>query len=238
MIGRALWVLFILGIAIVTAGIQLDRQSRYVPTFAASVPEPLRAFSQRHAVKAALEGGDDQLALEEARKLVARRPMPAEHLRLLSLAEFEAGQIAEGSYSIQLAARRGWRDRPAQRTMLELALGVGDQAEAARRYAALFVRQSETDAELRELAQKVFAPGTDEARSVFAQIVAGAQRWHRIYLRKGPAVIPPEAFTEITVRASEAEANFDCEALESARERLSRRDEAAGIAFNQILEGC
>lgn len=231
MIFRILWIAFILTIAGITAGIQLDRQSRRVPSIAQSVPEPFRAFAQKHVTSDALLAERNTLALVEARKLVARRPMPAAHLRLLSLAEFHAEEAEAGVYSIQLSARRGWRDRGAQRTMLQLAQAAGDQPEAARRFAALFVRRSEQESELRALAEGVFGPDSEEARATFATILAGAERWHRIYLRKGPIVIPADALVDMTRRATDARARFDCKLVAVSVKRLRHNDPATAEAF-------
>lgn len=237
MITRVLWVAFILVLTATTAGFQLDRQSRYVPTIASSVPSPFKAFSQYHATTEALLGEQDALALEEARELVARRPMPAAHLRLLSIAEYRADEPEGSVYSIQLAGRRGWRDRPTQRTMLELALAAGDEPEAARRYAALFVRRSEEEGELRQLAENLFRPGREDARATFAEIVTGADRWHRIYLRKAPVVLPADALLDITQRAKSAGARFDCTLAEQSVKRLSQGDANSGKAYAAAL-GC
>ncbi|MEO0642112.1 MAG: hypothetical protein AAFY47_01690 [Pseudomonadota bacterium] len=233
-----IWILAVLVVATVTAGAQLDRQARYVPTLTPLIPEPFRAFSQRHAAAQALLDDKPELALLETRRLVARRPMPASHLRLLSIAEFEAGNVEQGSYAIQLAARRGWRDGPAQRSMLQLALAAGDEAEAARRFAALFVKPDEEQADLNALAQEVFAPGQDNARAVFAQIVAEADRWHSVYLRKAPAVLSSDALIDITKRASQAGAAFDCAEARRTAERLGKRDDAASQAFAATIVGC
>lgn len=238
MIFRALWICCILAIAAVTIGAQLDRQARFDPTFVASVPEPFRAFSQRHVTVEALRSGNTALALMEARKLVARRPMPAEHLRLLSLAEFEYGAAEQSVYSIQLAARHGWRDRSTQQTMLNLAVAAGDQTEAARRFAALFARGGIEEAELRAFAQKVFGPSGSAARIEFANILSEAERWQRLYLRMGPGVFPTDAFVEITQRASKAGVSFQCENAMRAVERLRRVDRAAGDALHAIFGDC
>lgn len=238
MIGRAVWIAIVLGVAVVTASIQLDRQSRYVPSLANAVPAQARAFAQVHVTRAALQAESRDQALEETRKLVARRPMPAAHMRLLSMAQFEAGEIEQAGYSIQLAARRGWRDRPAQRAMLDLALAAGDQREAARRYAALFIRQGRDEEQLRSLAALVFAPNSDEARAEFAVILAGAGRWHDGFFRKAPGVIAPETLIDITRRASLAGARFDCDQARIAIRRIGKQDPAARAAFGQALGGC
>ena len=238
MISRAVWLVGILVVAFVTASVQLDRQARFDPALSGIVPEPFRAFAQRHVTAQALGGEDDALALSQARKLVARRPMPAEHLRMLSLAELEAGEAEQSVYSIQLAARRGWRDRSAQQTMLNLALAAGDEAEAARRFAALFVRGGVDDTQLRSLALTVFPPGSEVARAEFAQILAGADRWHQTYLRKGSSILPTEVFVDLTARASEAGVKFDCKQAERASKGLRRTDCAAGEALDAILSHC
>ena len=237
MITRILWVVFIGVLTVATAGYQLDRQSRYVPSISSSVPAPFKAFAQYHATTNALLEEQDTLALKEARELVARRPMPAAHLRLLSVAEYRA-QEQEGSiYSIQLAGRRGWRDRPTQRAMLELAFSAGDKPEAARRYAALFVRRSEEEADLRLLAESLFGPDSEDARATFAEILSGAERWHRIYLRKAPVVLPSDALLDITQRAKDAGTRFDCSLADQSIRRLSQEDSNTAKSFAQIL-GC
>ena len=200
MTGRIVWLVLIAAIATVTAGVQLDREARYHPSIAGAVPEPFRAFAQEHRVAQAARSGNSEETLAQAAKLVARRPMPASHLRSLSAAQIEAGQLEEAAVSIQLAARRGWRDQPTQKAMLELALAAGDETEAARRFAALFVRRANGADFLKPLAARVFAPANDTARSEFARIVAGAERWHPIFLRKAPAALPPEALADICAR--------------------------------------
>ncbi|MAY20103.1 MAG: hypothetical protein CL955_05750, partial [Erythrobacteraceae bacterium] len=71
------------GIAIVTAGLQLDRQARKTPAMAQSVPEIVRSSAQLPVAAGALSSDNPQYALAEAERLIRRRPMPAEHLRLL-----------------------------------------------------------------------------------------------------------------------------------------------------------
>ncbi|MEO0698676.1 MAG: hypothetical protein AAFY81_03045 [Pseudomonadota bacterium] len=238
MIARALWILAVVAAALVTAGVQLDRQARYAPDVASSVPKPFRAFAQRHMTAQALLEEDDALALREARQLVARRPMPAEHLRLLSLAEFAAGNAEQSVFTIQLAARRGWRDQPSQRTMLRLALAAGDQPETARRYAALFSQGGVDEAELKSLGGLVFGEESDEARAAFAQVVIDAGRWQRIYLRKGPNVLPTDAFIDITKRVTDGGVRFDCESTAWAAQRLGRADQSASDTFETLLDYC
>ncbi|MEL6738467.1 MAG: hypothetical protein AAFO28_06035 [Pseudomonadota bacterium] len=238
MISRALWILAVIALGFVTVSVQLDRQARIAPARANSVPEPFRAFAQRHITAEALLAQNEALALKEARRLVARRPMPAEHLRMLSLAQFAAGESEQSVYTIQLAARRGWRDQPSQSTMLRLALAAGDQAEAARRYAALFSQGGVDESELKGLGDLVFGDESEEARAQFAQVVTDAARWQRIYLRKGPNVLPPEAFVDVTKRVTQAGVRFECDGKARAVQRLSRADKGSSEALKAILDYC
>ena len=142
---------------------------------------------------------------------------------MLATAQFEAGQVENSAVTVQLAARRGWRDPLSQQAMLELALGAGDGAEAARRYAALLLN-SETENELlAELAARTFSEPEGAARVAFSKIVAGGQRWHDFFLRRGSRVMPADAFTEIVVGAN-AIAPFDCSAVERTLEQFGNRD--------------
>ncbi|MGB3471421.1 MAG: hypothetical protein WBA51_11415 [Erythrobacter sp.] len=239
MIGRVIWITAIVAVAAVTAGIQLDRQARYVPTLSFSVPPPFRAFAQNHLTTSAMLGEDKQLALAEARRLVARRPMPAAHQRLLSIAEFEAGETELGGISIQRAARHGWRDPVVQQSMFQLALAAGDQAEAARRFAALFIRRSEKLSDLRAMANPLFSGDSEVARATFSQVLAGADRWHRIFLNKGARTLEPSVFLDLIQRAETQGARFDCAGLKQSARFIRTRDEAAGAALEaKIAASC
>jgi hypothetical protein len=217
MIGRIAWIALLVLVAGATAALQLDRQSRYQPAFAALVPEPFSAFALPHKAAAAIDAGESERGLALAERLVARRPMPALHLRLLGQAQIAADNPQAASLAVQYAARRGWRDEPAQEVMLQIALGAGDRPEAARRFAALFISPRADQNQLVSLGQQVFAdPGGGEAEMVFAGIVAGTQRWHGTYLRKGSRFLPPESFAAITIQAARAGARFECKALDAA----------------------
>lgn len=223
MIGRILWVGAIILAALVATGVQLDRQARYSPPFATAVPEPFRAFAQARIASSAVVGGNTFLGLAEAERLVAVRPYPAEHLRLLATAQFEAEQAEQSAVTVQLAARRGWRDPLAQQAMLELALGAGDGSEAARRYAALLLNNAVENELLVEHASRTFAEPGGAARVTFAEIVAGGQRWHDFFLRRGARVLPADAFREIVVSAN-AITRFECPAINRTLDQLGNRD--------------
>jgi hypothetical protein len=239
MIARIVWLIAIAMVAAVTTIVQLDRQARFTPGLAASVPEPFRAFAQAHMTTAALTRKDDpRAALEEAKRLIARRPIPAEHLSLLAIAQFQAGEVEQSGLTIQIAAKRGWRDLPAQEAVLRLALAAGDGAEAGRRYGALLLNLKTRDELLNELGPQVFGPRghpNRASRDAFIDIVAGSDRWLSTLLNRGPQVMPGEAFAEIVIRSRERGAPYACKELNRAVAMLEKRDRAAGIALQDAI---
>jgi hypothetical protein len=227
MIGRIIWWAAMLTAALVTTALQVDKQAEVTPALAPLVPAPLRNFAQTQIAAQAAAGDDPARALAEAQALVARRPVPAEYLSLLAVAQAKAGQGEEAGVTIQIAGQRGWREPIAQEAVLRLALDAGDKAEAARRYAALFLRTETPDALLIELGPQVFdAPG-GPGETTLIDIVAGGERWHSQFLRRGAAVMPPAAFSAVTRATMDRGAKFDCTLLDQAAKTLERRDAAA-----------
>ncbi len=227
MIGRILWITALLGVAAVTAALQLDRQSEGAPQFAPLVPAPLRSYAQAQIAAAALEGDDPAAALEAAKELVRRRPMPAEHLTLLAAAQAKAGEADAATFTIQLAAQRGWRERVAQETMLRLAVAAGDKPEAARRYAALFRNNATANELLMEFAPQVLGEPGGAGQAAFSDILAGAPRWYEQYLQRGAQIMSPAAFAEVLVLSLDRGATFTCDQIRLAAENLGKRDAAA-----------
>lgn len=181
-------------VALVACFAQLDRQSRYTPELAVQVPPPLRAFSQYHLAATALRSGSADQALEETRRLVARRPIPSDHIALLAAEQIQSGDYARGALTIQQAARRGWRNLAAQHAMLQLALAAGDHDEAAARLAALLVlAQSET--ELAPLARD--ALDSPQMRAALARIIAANPRWRDSAWARLERILPAPALSDI-----------------------------------------
>lgn len=239
MIGAVLWRVALLAVAGLAIFVQLDRQSeRYAP-LASNVPDILRGSSQAIVAANAVSGDDAALGLAEARQLVLRRPLPAENLRLLAQAQVAAGLEEEGSLTVQYAAQRGWRDPLAQEAMLRLAIAAGDRGEAARRYTALFLRRDTSDALLVELGGPIFAGSASEGRDALINIVSGADRWQRQFLRRGARVIPAEAFEEIVRGAAARGTQFDCTELATSARVVSSSDTSAGHTLEEIVaEAC
>jgi hypothetical protein len=231
MIGRIAWTAGLLAIAAVTTALQIDRESHTSRALAPLVPPPLRNYAQTKVTLAAIGAGDPQAALAEAQRLVRRRPVPAEYLSLLAIAQAQAGQVEQAELTIQIAGQRGWREPLAQEAVLRLALAAGDTAEAARRYAALFRRQATPDALLIELGPQVLGEPQGAGRKTFIDIIVGAERWHTLFLERGPQVMPQDAFSAITAAAIARGVMFDCDPLKRTVEGLRQRDAAAAQAM-------
>lgn len=228
MIWRVFWFLSLAALTVVCVSVQLDRQSRKDPELASLVPEPFRSSAQRVIASSTIAVGSPQAGLAEAQKLVRRRPLPAEHLRLLTQAQIEAGEANAATITIQYAAQRGWRDAITQQAMVQIALEVGDKPQSARRYAALFMIRGIEEELLKELGAQVLAQPRGQERAVFAEIVSGADRWHNTFLQRGARVMPPDAFAEILAINIEQGVRFDCRRLKQAARTLTSRDAASG----------
>ena len=236
MIAGIAWRVALVAVALVTAGVQLDRQSEKTPAFAQSVPAPLRSVAQLPIAAYALDADNHAYTLAEAERLVRRRPLPALHLRILAQAQFVAGEADQSALTIQYAAQRGWREPLAQESVLRLALANSDMPEAARRFAALFLRRDTEDALLEELAPQVLAEPGGEGRETLITIVGGGDRWHNQFLRRGSRVMPADAFTEIVRVTMENGTRYDCSVLESLVRSLTRRDANSGAEYSALVE--
>ena len=228
MIGRIIWFAALAAIALLTTALQLDMHSKKAPGLAAVVPAPLRSQAQVQIVQTALAGKDAKLAVAEAERLVRRRPLPAESLTLLAVAQAKAGDLDAAGRTIQIAGQRGWRVAMAQEAVLRLALGAGDKPEAARRYAALFLRDQTPDSLLEELAPAVLGEPGGLGQQTMVAIVVGGERWHTTFLRRGVRVMPPAVFSAIAASSVLEGAAFDCGALAQSIKAVGQRDAGAG----------
>jgi hypothetical protein len=225
-------------IAALTAALQFDMQSRRSPQLAAVVPAPLRGHAQTQIVRSALVGQDAALAVREAERLVQRRPLPAENLILLAKGQAKAGQIEAAAQTIQIAGQRGWREPVAQEAVLRLALAAGDKPEAARRYAALFLQRQTPDTLLEELGQAVLGEPRGPGQQTMVAIIAGGERWHTNFLRRGARVMPPAAFSAIVVDSIALGVRFDCSVLKQSTAQLEQRDPMAAADLRRAAAGC
>ena len=236
MMGRIAWYAALGLIAALVTVLQIDKQSEFSPELAVLVPQPLRNYGQVHIVRGALAGADAAQGLDEAKRLVARRPVPAEYLTLLAGAQAKAGKGQDAALTIQIAARRGWREPVAQEAMLRLALSAGDEAEAARRYAALFLRPATPDALLKEVGPLVLGEAGGVGQKALVTIVTGGERWHPLFLRRGPIVMPPAAFSAIAAGSLAQGAAFDCGLLARSIDMVRQGDAQAASTLEKAAQ--
>ncbi|OBV11190.1 hypothetical protein [Erythrobacter dokdonensis] len=239
MIGRLTWLASLLAFAVLTAFLQIDRQADMTPSLAPTIPQPLRNYAQPRIAAAAAESTDTAKALEEAKRLVRRRPVPAEHLTLLAVAQTKAGQAEQAGMTIQIAAQRGWREPIAQEAVLRLALAAGDEPEAARRFAALFLRRATPNGLLQELAPAVLDQTNGPGQRTLVDIINGTDRWHNTFLRRGIQVMTPAAFADIATASMARGTQFDCAILSQTLKALRQTDAAsADRVADAALEDC
>ncbi len=238
MIARIVWFAALAAIALGTAALQLDWQSRRSPELAAFVPEPVRANAQVQIARQALAGEDAARAVAEAEQLVRRRPIPAQHLVMLATSQVKAGQAEQAGRTVQIAGQRGWREPAAQEANLRMALAAGDKAEAARRYAALFLRSGTPDSLLLDLGPAVLGEPGGIGQQTMVAIVSDAERWHSLFLRRGLQVMPPEAFAAIAAQSLAKGAAFDCNVLATAIDSLARGHADAADSLRAAAGRC
>ncbi|WP_255548065.1 glycosyltransferase family 4 protein [Erythrobacter ani] len=232
---RSAWYISLFLVAALTISVQLDRQSAVTPYYADLTPEPFRSFAQAQIAARALAGSNPAEAVQQTRKLVARRPLPAEPLRMLAQAQMQAGHSEAGFATIQISAQRGWRDPAAQEAMMRIALAADDQAEAARRYAALLVRRGTSDQLLEEFGEALFSDPTSQAAQTLTDIVAGGERWQPTFLRRGVSVLPAASFAAIVAQSAERGASFDCGLLLQTTEVAGRENAKASRRLDAVV---
>lgn len=222
-------------LAVVIAALQIDRQSDLTPALAPLVPAPLRNYAQPRIATDAIERANPATALFEAERLVRRRPVPAEYLTLLAAAQAKAGQAEAAATTIQIAGQRGWREPVAQEAVLRLALAAGDKPEAARRYAALFLRSATPNALLQEVGPMVLEETGGAGQRTLVDIISGTDRWNATFLRRGAQVLDPATFTDIAEAAVARGTQFDCSVLALTIQGLDRSDPASAERFRAAV---
>lgn len=208
---RWVWWLALAALAIVATCAQLDRASQTRPELSLFVPAPFRSFAQVPATLIALASEDPAKAQSEARRLVVRRPMPAEHVFALAMAELRNGRPEPFANAFRAASTRGWRFGPLQVAAAQAAIDVGDAVGAANRIAALWAAEPENPS-LPLLTKRLLQlPGGSDA---FATRLAGTNVWQDRFLTQITVLAQaPDAMRLIT-RARALGARFDCAALD------------------------
>lgn len=226
---RYVWIAVMAVLAVLAAGLQLDRQARRQPELAPLVPAPFRSFALERQTISTVRADTPVKALQNARLLVERRPVPSEHLSLLAIAEVRNGNEAGAALIVQQAARRGWRDSIAQQAMFDIALNAGDMAEASRRVAALWAMR-EDQVPVADFTARLLA--TPQGRDAMAEMLTTDGRWEKAFLAAG-SELPARAFADTVAAAANRGAHLDCRALDrlKAAYTLKKLDnEAAAIA--------
>ena len=218
---RWLWRIALGMLALVAIGAQLDRASYLRPELAILVPQPFRSFAQPTTALVALATGDSTTARAEAQRLVRRRPIPAEHLFTLAMAEGRAGHPQLFSEAFRAASTRGWRYAPLQVAAAQAALAGGDVKGAANRVAALWAEGADNSSVEPLTKSLLEAPGGPEA---FALPLAQTRVWSDNFVGRALGVASPTIAQRTVTAARRAGAEFDCRALERFDRALAKSD--------------
>jgi hypothetical protein len=116
--------------------------------------------------------------------------------------------------------------------MARLALNADDMLEATSRFVALMVLVGQNDAMLSELAKGSFTDPESPGNNTLMAIIAETDRWQRLFLRRGPSVMPPDAFAQVMITNSKHGIWFDSAGFERAARQVTRRDANAGSALS------
>lgn len=211
---RVAWWALLASVAVVAAFAQLDRASQRRPELVPAVPHPFRSFAQQHAALMALAGADPRAARAETERLVRIRPMPAEHLYLLALADLRGGDLVGYARAFEQSTTRGWRARPVQQAAARAALDAGNPEAAANRVAALWALDA-SDPAVPALTRSLLA--TERGRAAFAAKLAGTKVWQNSYLRRALELGAADHTAAVVDQALREGARFDPAALERFR---------------------
>ncbi|WP_162925257.1 hypothetical protein [Aurantiacibacter odishensis] len=206
---------------------QLDQQSRLSPGYALLVPDAFSGNAARERSKLALQLGQPEVALAEAREQIALRPMPAESLSLLALAAIETGNSDIAQEALGAASRRGWREPLAQYASGEAALNQGLEAVAAQRIAALFATGN-----LRKPAYTLLARlvETSEGREAFAERLAAFGRWQSQIVLGAADYATAENWSSTIAMALDQGAKLNCDQVHRLAERYRRANRLDAVA--------
>jgi hypothetical protein len=210
MIGRIAWSGTMLALAVVASFAQLDRASRFVPHLAGYVPAPFRGFAHQRLAEGALAVRQGDNGLEEARALIRARPIPAEHLALLSQSALMVGDMKLAIAALEQAAVRGWREPMSQGAAAQAALLSGDAQAASRRIAALYAVGKLDRATIGGMVAELTR--TPQGRAALAERLAETGHWQRNFARSAGPYLDPDVLAEVTARADALRAERGCEA--------------------------
>ncbi len=228
MIGRAVIIVIALAIAILATLAQLDQQSRAAPLYGAFVPDAMSGNAARERSKIALQLGDDETALAEARTGVSLRPLPAESLSVLALAALAAEDADTARDALGAASQRGWREPISQLASGQSAFDQGEYVITSQRINALLATGALTDPALALLADLVAVPGGREA---FARQMVGAERLRGNVITSAYDAVDPLDWAKTLALADENGADLRCGALSRLANRYRRDGRADEVAL-------
>jgi hypothetical protein len=218
---RWIWRVALALVAVIAIGAELDRASYLRPELAIVVPKPFRSFAQPTNAIVALATGDNAAAREEARRLVRRRPIPAEHLFTLAMAEMRNGHPRAFADAFRAASTRGWRYPPLQVAAAQAALASGDVKAAANRVAALWAEDADNPSVSPLTKSLLETPGGPEALAV---PLAQTHVWSGNFIARAPGIASPANAARTIASARRAGASFDCRSLEQFDRAIAMRD--------------
>lgn len=201
---QAFWLLLLAALAVLAAGSELDRAARQDLRIARMVPGPFQSFALAPILQDETASDTKAKLLADARRQILLRPIPAESLSALAVAQELNGQTDAAARTIATAGPRGWRDPVVQMALADSAFTQGQWDVAAKHLGALYgslpygerpdplvlkllSRPEMVDAMARLLGQNPnwagsfvsFAleklPGPDQARLVKAATASGAE---------------------------------------------------------------
>lgn len=221
----------------VTAGLaQVDQQARISPHLATLLPDSFSANAARERSKLALQLGEGESALAEARLGIALRPVPAESLTVLALAAIQAGEQELARDALGAASRRGWREPVSQLASGEAAFAQGEFTIAAQRGVALLSTGNLREPAYELLARLVAVP---EGRHAVAERLASFGRWQTGAIGPVASVAAADDWATTLAEAQELGAQLDCGRLRQLARAYHRReeDEAAALVSALVVSG-
>ena len=216
MIGRIIWWSVLGALAVVTLFAQLDRSTRFSPMLTRLVPEAFAGFAAEREAQRAVLAQQPDAALAATRKLIARRPLPSEHLTLLAQAQVQTGAQEAAIASLEAATKRGWRDPLAQLAAVQAALVDGQHEAAALRLQALFATGALPDQAQAALAALL---ETEGGREAFAERLTTQARWPNNLINIAGLTIAPEHLAPTLALARDKGAQLNCYGLENIAKR-------------------
>ncbi|QZH76388.1 MAG: hypothetical protein JY451_07610 [Erythrobacter sp.] len=220
MIGRAIWFTLLTLLALLATVAQVDRRSRYDGELASLVPSAYVGFASEQRTRQALAQGYGERALAEAQRLLRYRPLPANHLTMLALAEGMQSNAASATAALEVAAARSWRDPLPQAASAQAALTQGEHTIAAQRVSALLAT-----GELPDRAGELFARlvASPEGREAMAARYAAPGHWQANSLTGAALVARPPDIARALELALEMGAELPCDRLLRLAEDFVRR---------------